>query len=159
MKRIFIESDIVDDAQLRRLERNVYNYWNNKGVVLPDDIFDEVIDRAWHDPERAWNAIKEADEIYAVSSLTPLLGYGTYTGAPVVFNTMMQKIIDTELTGKSLILQTSLDDIDWDDIDPELLDKAFKKNFMYVLEWNDAKKEYELNQIDINNIIRTKFKN
>lgn len=152
MKRLFIESDVLDVSELRSSQASVALLLDSKHLSFPEEkVFDEVVDFAWHKPEVAWEAVKRSDEIYASSSLVPLAGYNTYTGAPVVLNVMMKKAIDENITGKSLIFIRSFDDIEWDQIDMKLLDKAFRKNFMYTLEYENG---YVQKQVDIDKLIR-----
>lgn len=129
MKRIFIDSDVIDEDEVDTALLRIG--W----AMQSDDIeFDEVVDFAWHEGEKAWEAVKSADEIYASTSLVPLCGYGTYTGSVVVFDVMMQKAIDENITGKSVFLLRSKEDIEWDGIDIQLMPEAFKNNKLFTFE-------------------------
>lgn len=145
MRRIFIDSDNIDKFEYRAAQRTVY------GLVdgLPEEVFDEVVDFAWHEPEKAWDAVKRADEIYAQSSLIPLCGYGSYTGSVVVMDVMMAKAIAEDIRGKSIFFLRQYKDIEWEGIDLTLVDKAFKHNFLYTLENYDR-----FEQVDIDKLIR-----
>lgn len=80
--------------------------------------------------------LKKADEIYALSSLMPLVG-NCYMGAPVILNEMMKAAIAENITGKSFILLNSAKNIYWDKHmhNVKLLNKCFgksKNNFLTV---------------------------
>ena len=78
--RIFIESDILHDDEFRHAQREVANLLDDRGEKFDEDkIFDKALDFAWRDLEKTWAAVKEADEIYADSSLMPLVG-NSYMG-------------------------------------------------------------------------------
>lgn len=129
MKRIFIDSDVIDEDEVDTALLRIG--W----AMQSDDIeFDEVVDFAWHEGEKAWESVKSADEIYASTSLVPLCGYGTYTGSVVVFDVMMQKAIDENVTGKSVFILRSKEDIEWDGIDVKLMPEAFKNNKLFTFE-------------------------
>lgn len=148
MKRLFIESDTLDQAELNTAKRRVYMILDKNKIHCSDEVFDEIKDFAWHEGVEAWEAVKRCDEIYAMSGLIPLLGYGSYTGAPVVMDRMMQAAVAENITGKSVIFLRKFADIDWNNIDLTLLDKAFRKNFLFTLE------EKEFVQVDIDKILR-----
>lgn len=148
-KRMFIESDVLREDELNDAKRTVY-------YSLPDlsenerksEIFDTVIEHAWHNPEKAWQAILEHDEIYANSSLVPLAG--GYTGAPVVMDTMMRLARQQKVTNKSLFFLVPKEDIWWHGIDTKLLKKCFAegKNKLYCI--NQEHSEFEL--INVKNL-------
>jgi len=148
MKRIFIDSDVIQDDEVGTAE---YTIEIAKGIQ-GDFTFDQVVGFAWHDGVPAWEAVKSADEIYANTSLVPLCGYGSYTGSVVVMDVMMEKAIAENITGKSIYFLRPFKDIDWEGIDMELVDKAFRKNYLYTLE-----SDYKFEQVDIDSLIR-KFK-
>jgi len=141
MKRLFIETEDLDQSEYRRAQRRVTKLLD--GENLPDDVFDEVASNAWHKAAEAWEAVKRADEIYADSLLVSASGYFAYDGAPLVFNTMMAKAVEENITGKSLIFLRELDDLEWDNIDLDLLEKVFTTNKMFTL-W-----ENELQEVDV----------
>lgn len=135
MKRIFIDSDFVQEDEVRSCSRTLsYMFEENKIPFDKNKIFDEVVSFAWHEGDKAWEAVKNAEEIYADSSLVPLCGYGTYTGSVVVMDVMMQKAIDESITGKSIFFFREEDDIHWDGIDLKLLVKAFENNKLFCID-------------------------
>ncbi len=130
-RRIFIESDILHSDEVQDAQREVYSLAKSKGLKCVDRVFSQVLDFAWHDLEKTWTAVKNADEIYATSSLMPLVG-NSYMGAPVIFNGMCERAIKENITGKSVYILNQLKNIYWDMIDLELMKKAFKKNDLYM---------------------------
>ena len=130
-RRIFLESDILHSDEYRSVQRQVSLLLEEKGEKFIKGIFDEALDFAWHDLEKTWKAVKKADEIYANSSLMPLVG-NSYMGAPVIFNGMCERAIKENVTGKSVFVLRPLKDIYWDMIDFPLMKKAFKKNSLYM---------------------------
>jgi len=134
-RRIFIESDILKASELRHAQREAYDFAEKQGLKCVDRVFSDVLDYAWHDLEKTWAAVKQADEIYADSSLMPLTG-GSYVGAPVIFNGMCEKAIKEGVTGKSVIILNTLDNIHWDMIDMKIMKKAFKDNDLYMYDEN-----------------------
>ena len=130
-KRIFIESDILHDYELCSAQRNVRDMLEAKGEEYSEKIFDEALDFAWHDLEKTWEAVKNADEIYATSSLMPLVG-NSYMGAPVIFNGMCERAIKEGVKGKSVYILNQLKNIHWDMIDLKIMKKAFKENTLYM---------------------------
>ncbi len=129
--RIYIESDILQADEFRNAQREVSDFVKEQGLKYVDRVFSKVLDFAWHDLERTWQAVKEADEIYATSSLLPLCG-NSYMGAPVIFNGMCERAIKENITGKSVIILNQLANICWDYIDTSLMKKAFKKNSLFM---------------------------
>lgn len=156
MKRIFIDSDFIDNDEVETCKCTIERILKNKGVtVTEDEPFDEVIGRAWHEPDKAWEAVKSADEIYANSSLVPLCGYGSYTGSVVVFDVMMEKAIAENIKGKSVFFMRPYKDINWDGIDLKVLPKAFKNNKLFTLEYKkDSNYEQEFVEVDIKKLIK-----
>ncbi len=134
-RRIFIESDILHDDEYRSAQRQVANLLEDKGEGFIEAVFDEALDFAWHDLEKTWASVKKADEIYADTSLMPLVG-NSYMGAPVIFNGMCERAIKEKVTGKSVYILRSLDNIDWDMIDFKIMKKAFKHNDLYMYDEN-----------------------
>lgn len=152
MYRLFIETDILQKDELRRAQRRVEEILDQQGIKnYPADIFDETVDFAWHEPEKAWEAVLRADEIYGDSSLVPLCGYGSYTGSVVVMDVMMKKAIEQKIKGKSLIFLRKFKDLHWEGIDYKLLSKAFKNNKLFTLEYGT---NYVLMPVDIKNLIK-----
>lgn len=150
MKRLFIETDVLQQDELRSAQRKVSSILDRKGLQYSKEVFDETCDFAWYEADKAWDAVKRHDEIYGDSSLVPLCGYGTYTGAPVVMDVMMKKAIDEGITGKSLFFLRSYKDIEWDGINKKLAKKCFKKNKLFTLEFTDAK--YIFKPVDVSKL-------
>lgn len=145
-RRIYIESDILKADEFRSAQRDVFDFANSFGLKCVDRVFSDVLDYAWHDLEKTWQAVKSADEIYATSSLMPLSG-GSYMGAPVIFNGMCERAVKENVTGKSIIIFNTLKNINWDMIDIKLMKTAFQKNNLFL--YDD---EYELTKIDTSKI-------
>lgn len=132
--RLFVESDILKDDEFRTAKRRLALIFDDAGIEYDKkNVFNEVKASAWNELAETWEAVLRADEIYASSSLTPLLGYGSYTGAPVIFDKMCELAIHHNITGKSVYILRAFGDIDWDEIDLDLLKKAFKSNHLYTL--------------------------
>ncbi len=145
-RRIYIESDILHAGEFRSAQRKARDFAKERGLMCVDRVFSQVLDRAWHDLKKTWEAVKDADEIYATSSLMPLSG-GSYIGAPVIFNGMCERAVKENVTGKSVIIFNSLNNIYWDMIDIKLMKQAFEKNDLYM--YND---NYDLVKVDISKI-------
>lgn len=151
IKRLFIETDVLHQSEFRSAQRKVSLVLDELCIPHTKEIFDEAVDFAWHEPEKVWEAVKRADEIYGDSSLVPLCGFGSYTGAPVVMDVMMQKAIDENITDKSLIFLRPFEEIEWDGIDYKLLPKAFKYNKLFTIELDT---NYKIVQVDIKKLVQ-----
>lgn len=145
-RRIFIESDILHANELERNQRKVFELCYEKKVKCIKRVFAEVLDRAWHNLEKTWISVKAADEIYADSSLMPLIG-NSYMGAPVIFNGMCERAIKENVKGKSVYILNSLNNINWYMIDIPLMKQAFKDNDLFM--YND---DYEIVKVDVSKI-------
>ena len=145
-RRIYIESDVLHASELRRAQREVKDLCKEKGEDFIPRIFAEVLEYAWHDTEKTWIAVKNADEIYADSSLMPLSG-GSYNGAPVIFNKMCEYAIKEKVTGKSVIILNLLEHIYWEMIDMDVMKEAFKENKLFMYDNDD-----ELVEVDVSTI-------
>jgi len=145
-RRIYIESDILQADEFRDAQSDVSRFAKDKGLKVVDRVFSQVLDYAWHDLEKTWDAVRKADEVYAVSSLIPLSG-GSYMGAPVIFNGMCERAVKEKITGKSIIILNKLKNINWYMIDVDLMKKAFSENAFYM--YDD---DYELTEIDVSKI-------
>lgn len=137
-RRIFIESDILKADELRGAQREAYELSEQMGEKCIERVFSQVLDFAWHDLETTWNAVKNADEIYADSSLMPLSG-GSYNGAPVIFNGMCERAVKEGVKGKKVIILNSLKNIYWHMIDLKVMKQAFKNNDLYMYDENHDK--------------------
>lgn len=148
VRRIFIESDVIHADELRNAQNTVRSLCDDKGSECTRRVFSEVLDYAWHDLEKTWIAVKKADEIYADSSLMPLIG-GSYMGAPVIFNGMCERAIKEGIAGKSVFILNSVKNIHWDMIQIPLMRKAFKKNILYMYDGN-----YDMKKVNVNKIVK-----
>lgn len=145
-RRIYIESDILQANEFRHAQSEVFDFVKAKGLICVDRVFSQVLDHAWHDLEKTWKAVKNADEIYATSSLMPLVG-GSYMGAPVIFNGMCERAIKENITGKVVVILNGLDNINWYMIKIKLMKEAFKKNHLFMRNDN-----YDLVKINVSKI-------
>lgn len=139
IRRMFIETDFLQEDELRSAKRSVREYLGENSIPFSNEIFDEVSDFAWQRGEAAWEAVKRCDEIYSDSSLVPLSGYGTYTGSVVIMDVMMKKAIDENITGKSLYFLRDFEDIEWEGINYKLFKKCFGKgmNKLYTKKYDE----------------------
>lgn len=144
--RIYIESDILQASEFRDAQRSVVDFLERNGVKYVDRVFSKVLDHAWHDLESTWKVVKEADEIYATSSLLPLCG-SAYMGAPVIFNGMCERAIKENIAGKAVIILNQLKYVSWDYIDIAAMKKAFTANSLFM--YND---DYDLTKVDVSQI-------
>ena len=123
MKRAFIEIDEIDERALETLA---------KIFEIPDNDwkFDYAISQAGYKGEEAWEAIVNSDEIYVDTALIP--SYMSVTSG-AVFNNMMYKTIEANLTGKKVFIFRKYDSIQWSELRSELVAKAFKENELFVM--------------------------
>jgi hypothetical protein len=146
-RRIYIESDIVSASELRRAQNKIGRTLEEQNIKFVPRVFSEVLDFAWHDLPKTWEAVKKADEIYAMSSLMPLIG-GSYSGAPVIFNAMCENAIGEGIKGKSVYILSLFNDIHWDMIDLNLLQDVFSEdNSLYMYD-----EDYDLFRVDSHDI-------
>lgn len=145
--RIYIESDILHADEFHSAQREASDFAKTNKERCVDRVFSEVLDFAWHDLDKTWEAIKRADEIYATTSLIPLCG--GYSGAPLIFNKMCERAVKENITGKSIIILNSLKHISWESIDIEVMKKTFKKNHLFLYD-----EKYSLVKIDTSKIKR-----
>lgn len=145
-RRIYIESDILKADEFRNAQREAAGYVKKNGGEVTDRVFADVLDKAWHALDITWNAVKDADEIYATTSLMPIIG-NSYTGAPVIFNGMCERAVKEDLRNKKVFILNSLDNIYWDMIDGKTFKKAFKHNELYMYDEN-----YELAKVNVSKI-------
>jgi len=145
--RIYIESDMLNASEFTMAQGEVLDFAEKQGLKCVDRVFSKVLDMAWHNLENTWQAVKDADEIYASSSLLPLCG-NSNMGAPVIFNGMCERAVKEKITGKSVIILNQLGNICWDYIDMSIMKKAFKKNSLFMYDENHD----ELTRVDISKI-------
>ena len=129
--RIYIESDILQADEFRSAQREVFDFVSAQGLKSVNRIFSQVLDKAWHDLENTWKAVKAADEIYATSSFIPMCGDPSM-GAPVIFNGMCKRAIEEGVSGKSVIILNEFKNIYWYHIDIKAMKKAFKENSLFM---------------------------
>lgn len=144
--RIFIESDILHADALRSAQRTVAGFAAEKKEKYVRRVFSKILDRAWHNLDQTWSFVKSADEIYAESSLMPLIG-GSYTGAPVIFNGMCERAVKENITGKDVYILNNLKNVNWDMIKVDLMKKAFKNNNLFMYDDN-----FDIVKVDISKI-------
>lgn len=145
-RRIYIESDFLKADEFNRAQRTVHSFAKENGLDVVERAFSLVLEFAWHKLDETWESVKRSDEIYAISSLMPLIG-GSYSGAPVIFNGMCERAVRENVSGKSVFILNSLENIEWDMIDMDLMMKAFKSNDLYMYNEN-----YDLKKVDITTI-------
>lgn len=145
-RRIFIESDILHADELRTAQKRVAGLCDDRSSPYIKRVFAEVLEGAWHDLEKTWAAVKKADEIYADSSLMPLIG-NSYMGAPVIFNGMCERAIKEGIKGKDVYILNSLKNINWYMIKIDVMKKAFQHNNLFM--YND---DYEIVKVDVSKI-------
>ncbi len=146
IRRIYIESDILHADEFRSAQCEVFDFAKKQKLKCVDRVFSDVLDYAWHDLPKTWNAVKAADEVWATSSLMPLSG-GSYMGAPVIFNGMCERAIKEKITGKSVIILNHLKNINWYMIKIDVMKDAFKENSLFMYDDN-----YQLAKIDVSKI-------
>lgn len=134
-RRVYLESDVLSASELRSAQREVYDLCKEKNEKCVKRVFNEVLDYAWHDLDKTWNAVKNANEIYSDSSLMPIVG-NAYMGAPVIFNGMCKRAIEENVTGKSVVILNKLTSIYWGMIDIQLMKMAFKNNKLFMYDDN-----------------------
>ncbi len=140
--RLFIETDVLQQEELETATFIVSDILDHKGLLYSKGVFDSTVEFAFTEPQKAWEAVKKADEIYGDSALIPLGGIGTNTGAPVVMNVMMYNAIQEGIEGKSVYFLRAYKDIHWDGIKEELVHKAFINNKLFTLETNDDESRF-----------------
>lgn len=138
LRRIYIESDFLHADEFRRAQREVLDLAKEKGLKCVDRAFSKVLDRAWHDLENTWQAVKDADEIYSASSFIPLCG-NPGMGAPVIFNGMCKRAVAENIKGKTVVVLNQLKHICWDYIDIPAMKKAFKDNSLFMYDDDNEK--------------------
>lgn len=143
--RIYIESDILQADEFRNAQREAFDFAEASGEKCVERVFSTVLDHAWHDLEKTWTAVKNADEIYATSSLVPM---GGGNGSPTIFNGMCAKAVKEGVTGKKVVILNRLENICWDYIDIKIMKKAFASNDLYM--YNESYDGFE--KIEISKI-------
>lgn len=151
MKRLYIENGPMEfnEDVFGTAQRQVY-IWKNIKVGADEKVFDIVIDDASNKTTDLLKAIQECDEIYTRTSFCRG-GEGTIDSADL-FDKLMESVISKNITNKTLYILNEYDRIMWNELDHKLLDKAFKKNYIYTLNY-----ETGFEQVDIDELLRTKF--
>jgi len=144
MKRIFVEIDDIDGDEIETWSRLASLIATGK---TSDNFFDEIMGDVFSKAEEVWEAVKTADEIYAATALIP--HFGGYGGG-TVFNNLMWKAMEENTEGKSVYLFRRYNEVRWDELDAKLVDKVFRKNFLYVHDENMDKWE----QVDIDKLLK-----
>lgn len=154
MIRLFIEDESLKNQNIADKAEALSIFAASVAHVKPEEhmkFFDIILDQALDHGAETWEAIQKADEIYMSTALIPLV-YGDY-GSPGLFNNMMHKAIESGLSGKKVLIFRQYHGIQWCNLRKELVDDAFKKNFLYVL----AADEKGWEQVDIDNLLRTEY--
>ncbi len=151
MKRLYIENGPMEFNRdsFGTAQRQVY-LWKNIEVGEDEKVFDIVIDDASNKTEEVLKAILACDEIYTKTSFSR--GGDGDKDSPDLFDELMEVVISKNITNKTLYILNEYDRIMWDELDSKLLDKAFKKNYIYTLNYDTG-----FEQVDIDNLLRTKF--
>lgn len=144
-RRIYIESNILHSDEFVSAQEAAIDFISGRGLSYVDRVFNDVLERAWHDLAKTWEAVKSADEIYATTSLVPLSN--SYSGAPVIFNGMCERAVKENIKGKTVVIFNSLENISWNMINTKLMKQAFKENTLIMYN-----KNYDLVEIDITKI-------
>lgn len=153
-RRIFIESDVIKEEKIITAKRWVHSMLRERGIQISrEDVFQEVIGFAWHDLDKTWKSVLKADEIYASTALMPLISH-SYSGAPVIFNGMMERAIKEGVTGKSVYIMRELKEVYWDMIDKKLIPKAFASNKLFMYDENNDMKQITMAELRKRKIIK-----
>lgn len=135
-KRLFIEDEseektIHEYHSACRKVRNAMGYSNRENEAFDTAIFDALENQL-----DVWGLIVTHDQIFCSTSLIPLMGFGSSYGSGMLFNNMMYKAIEENVTGKSIYMLNDYDGIEWDELRPELVAKAFVNNDLYCMDDN-----------------------
>lgn len=146
MKKLFIENDSrFDESRMGTLSKLFdKNYLKSS--------FDIVItDASFNGPE-VLKAILQCDEIYMDTALV----YNPFGDATTLFNNMMYYAIKENITGKSVYIFRQLDEVQWDGLKADFMDKAFKQNYLYVIAKpnKDTFDTFTWEQVDIDKLIK-----
>lgn len=146
IKRLFIEIDSLKEGKLKTdssLASDMH------GFEMTQDFFDTIIDNAHKNKDKILEALKIHDEIYASTALIPR---GSETSGDL-FNGLMSYAISKGIEGKSVFLLRRFNDIFWGELEKDLVDKCFRKNFLYF-HGEDYEAWY---QVDIDRLIKEKL--
>lgn len=97
-------------------------------VPFMPNFFDTVIYHAGLKFNEVWNAIKLHDEIYCSTSLAPHFGV---TGGQL-FNNLMRQAIQEGIEHKKIYILREFNNIDWEELKAELVNKSFRANTLYA---------------------------
>lgn len=151
MKRLFLEIDEIDESHLETLASLGSHMFHYEDTLKP--FFNTVIGEAAFHTQEAWDAVKSHDQIFVSTSLIPRYGFGSSFGSGMLMNSLMYKAIEEKVEGKSLYFFNEFDNIRWDELKKDLVDKCFRKNFMYVRDENFD----NWVQVDIDALIKDKL--
>ena len=139
MKRIFIEIDRDNEYNRSMLDATLDGCLEStlgfETDVKVSEFFDRIICDARNE-ENLFQYIMKADEIYMSTSIVPLV-FGTLVGSPHLWNTMMLKAVEHNLSGKKIFNLNSFKSIHWEYLDKTLFKKAFSNNQLFILD-NDS---------------------
>lgn len=132
-KRLFIEDEDREKTKHEYLSacrkvRNIMGYSST-----PNEVFDTAIFEALENQMDVWGLILTHDHIFCSTSLIPLMGFGSSYGSGMLFNSMMYKAIEENVTGKTIYMLNDYDGIEWDELRAELVAKAFVGNDLYCM--------------------------
>lgn len=145
MKRLFIEIDKADD----HVETLAYLGSSMHGLEPTESFFDTVLDEALMKTRESWEAVKAHDEIYCSTALIPRFGMGSSLGSGSLFNALMFKAIEEGTEGKKIFMFREYSGIRWYELKRDLVDKAFRKNYLYTKSEDGESWE----QVDIDKLI------
>ena len=132
MSKLFIENDSeLDFSRVKYYLKDLFNYDGE-----PKDFFDETICDATFNQMECWEAVKNADEIFAETSLIDNMGID----GGMLFNNMMYQCIEENISNKKLYFFTSKKDVWWSNLREHLLREVFKNNELYTIENNKFEK-------------------
>jgi hypothetical protein len=151
MKRLFLEIDEIDNGHLETLASLGSHMCGYEDTQKP--FFHTTIGEAAFHVKETWQAVKDHSHIFVSTSLIPRYGYGSSFGSGMLMNNLMYKAIEEGVEGKSLYFFNEYDNIRWDELEKDLVDKCFRKNFLYVRDENFEKWE----QVDIDKLIKEKL--
>lgn len=159
INRLFIEADSMETENNKDMAGTLAHF---AAAVAKVDVgqdamkfFDVVIDDALDRGPEAWKAIMGADEIYMSTAIVPKIGSGGGGyGSPALFNNMMYKAAEAGLENKKVFIYREYGAVRWENLRKELVDRAFKKNFLYVQSADGMSWE----QVDVDTLLREVFK-
>lgn len=136
MKRLFLEIDKATPDWIETLSINGHYLFDKIDSEEPKKFFDTIIEEAAFHIKEVWEAIKTHDQIFISSSLIPRYGFGSSFGSAMLMNNLMHKAIEEDIEGKQLYFFNQYSNIWWSELESELVDKCFRKNYLYTEDEN-----------------------